>query len=154
MKIEPLGHRLLHILCMLICLAALAFGVARLGIGAAMFGFEQGWWQLGGEFAEVLPEARHFMAVREDQAFFPWSVSFYFGLIMAMGVFLSAGAVQYLRKRYRSGLALMAVYLLTHGGMFLNYQEVNPKLWLFAGTVMLWLILLVRARQQILAARA
>lgn len=145
-KVVSMGFRVLRIIAVIICLAALGFGLVRIGVGAAMFGMEAGWWVLGGEFAEVLPEARAFMAEHEAQAIFPWSVSFYFGLIMAMGLFLSAGAIQYLRGRYHSGLMLMAAYLAMHGGMFLNYQLINPKIWLFAGTVGLWIILLWRAR--------
>lgn len=142
----PMPQRMLRTLSVIICIAALLFGLVRLGVGGAMFGMEAGWWTLGGEFAEVLPEARAFMAKHEAQAIMPWSLSFYFGLIAVMGVVLIVGAVQYLRGRLTSGLTLMALYLAMHGGMFFNYQLINPKIMIFAVTVLLWLVLWWNAR--------
>ena len=133
--------RIFKWLAIAIALFFLGFGLVRMGIGAAMFGYELGWWTLGGEFAEVLPEARDFLAKHASQAIFPWSVSFYFALIFVMGVVLSAGAWSYLRGARGKGLALIAVYLALHGGMFLNYQLINPKIWLWAGTVAAWVYL-------------
>lgn len=135
-----------RIFTILICIAAIVFGILRMGIGAAMYGMEAGWWSLGGEFAEVLPEARDFLAEHAGQAIFAWSVSFYFGLIVVMGAALALGGALYLRGRRQAGLALMALYLAIHGGMFLNYQLINPKIWLFAATVALWLFLWWRSR--------
>ena len=133
--------RIFKWLAIAVALFFLGFGLVRMGIGAAMFGFELGWWTLGGEFAEVLPEARDFLAKHAGQAIFPWSTAFYFALIFAMGAVLASGAGEYLRGRRGSGLSLIALYLAMHGGMFLNYQLINPKIWLWAATVAAWIYL-------------
>ena len=138
--------RPLVFVAVLVALALLAFGLARLVIGAAMLGTEMGWWSLGGEFTGALGDARRFLAEHAEGAIFPWGPRFYFALITAMGAVLSAGSFLYLRRRYAAGLGLIALYLALHGGMFLNYQLINPKIYLWGVTVGMWLILAWRAR--------
>lgn len=140
--------RPLRILAIVIALGFLFFGLVRLGIGFAMLGAESGWWAPVGEMVEALGETRTFLAENAAQAIFAWSVPFYFGLIAVMGAVLAAGALLYLAGRRGAGLVLIAIYLALHGSMFFNYQLVNPKIWLLAGTVAMWAVLWWRHRAE------
>lgn len=138
---SPLAPKWLRIFAVLLALGFLAFGLVRLGVGGAMLGAELGWWAAVGEMAEALDETRAFLALHEAQAFMAWSVAFYFGLIVVMGVILASGAALYLAARRKAGLVLIAIYLALHGAMFLNYQVVNPKIGLLALTIAAWAIM-------------
>ena len=125
----------------LICIGFLAFGLIRIGVGGALLGQEIGWWSQGGEMAEALAETRQFLADKSPQALIPLSPAAYFAVIIFMGMSLSLGAGLYWLKR-RGGLSLIALYLATHGWLFVNFQTINPKIAVLAVGVALWLVLL------------
>ena len=64
----------------------------------------------------------------------------YFGYIFAMGVLLSTGAAGVIARR-KWGYNTLGVYLAMHAALFINFQEINPKLiGLLLQVVMLFLL--------------
>jgi len=98
-----------------------------------MIGQAVGWWMLNGEVVEALADTQRFIAERDANlvGFTPIS---YFAFIMFMGITISLGSVgQVFRKKW--GLPLIGVYLLSHGALFVNFMTVNPKIFLWALSV-------------------
>ncbi|MEO9462589.1 MAG: hypothetical protein ABJ242_07630 [Marinomonas sp.] len=105
----------------------------RIGVSTLMIGQAMGWWVFGGEAVEALADTQRFIAERDHNliGFTPLS---YFAFIMFMGVTISLGSVgQLLGKKW--GLPLIGVYLLSHGALFINFMTVNPKIFLWALSV-------------------
>jgi len=105
-----------------------------------MIGQASGWWMFDGEAVEALAETQHFIAQAPSNlvGFTPIS---YFTFIGFMGLTISLGAIgQMLRKQW--GLALIGIYLLSHGFLFLNFTTVNPKLALWVLSVVMTLVLM------------
>jgi hypothetical protein len=147
MRLPKLLSNWPRVVAILICLGLLAFGLIRIGVGGALIGQELGWWSQGGEMAEALAETRHFLAEKSPQALIPMSPAAYFGVIIFMGVSLSLGAGLCLMNR-RGGLSLIALYLATHGWLFVNFQTINPKIAVLGLGIAMWLVLLwVRRRE-------
>ena len=63
-----MSHRILRIAAVLICIFAILFGLARMGIGAAMIGQDQGWWAVAGEMTEALVDTHRFLGEKNGQA--------------------------------------------------------------------------------------
>jgi hypothetical protein len=122
-------------LAILLCLIFLASGLVRIGVSLLMIGQASGWWTFGGEAVEALADTQRFIAERDFNlvGFTPVA---YFGFILFMGVTVSLGAIGQLWRR-RWGLVLIGVYLLSHGALFVNFMTVNPKILLWALTVVM-----------------
>lgn len=128
-----------RLVAIIICLVFLASGLIRIGVSALMIGQAMGWWMFDGEAVEALADTQRFIAEREANlvGFTPVS---YFLFIMFMGVTISLGAIGQL-KRKQWGLTLIGVYLLSHGSLFINFMTVNPKVFLWALSVIATLVL-------------
>ncbi|WP_284126242.1 hypothetical protein [Parerythrobacter aestuarii] len=115
-----------RIVAIVICLAFLASGLARIGVSTLMIGQAEGWWNFGGEASEALADTIRFIGEREINlvGFSPVS---YFGFIAFMGLTISLGAIGALLRR-RWGMALIFTYILSHAFLFVNFWTVNPKL--------------------------
>ncbi|MEQ8744170.1 hypothetical protein [Parasphingorhabdus sp.] len=122
-------------LAILLCLIFLASGLVRIGVSLLMIGQASGWWSFGGEAVEALADTRSFIAEREVNlvGFTPLA---YFGFILFMGVTIGLGALGQLWRR-RWGLGLIGLYLLSHAALFVNFWTVNPKIFLWALTVVM-----------------
>lgn len=132
-------------LAILICLIFLASGLIRIFVGGSMMGLEAGWWAPGGEFAEALADTHRFFGERTVNlvGFTPFT---YFGYILFMGVTISLGAIGQLWRR-QWGLILITIYLLSHGALFVNFMEINPKILLWALSVAVTAILVWANRE-------
>ena len=127
-------------LAIAICCLFLASGLIRIGVGGIMIGQAADWWALDGEAAESLADVKHFINERKVNivGFTPIS---YFAFIMFMGLTISLGAIgQIWRKQW--GLALIGIYLLSHGALFVNFMTVNQKIALFGLASLLTVILM------------
>ena len=117
-------------LAILICGLFLASGLVRIGAGVMMIGQAAGWWTLAGEAAEALTDTQRF--IREQPSnligFTPIS---YFAFIVFMGLTISVGAIAQMWRR-PWGLALICVYLLSQGLLFVNFMTINRKAALLA----------------------
>ena len=56
-----------------------------------------------------------------------WQSYRYFGYLLAMGVLLSARAGGVI-ARAQWGFKTLGVYMVMHAALFVNFQEINPKL--------------------------
>jgi|TARA_R100001244_G_scaffold44182_15_gene40097 hypothetical protein len=122
-------------LAIAICLLFLASGLIRIGVSLLMIGQASGWWSFGGEAVEALADTQRFIAERAVNmvGFTPVA---YFGFILFMGITISLGAIGQLWRR-PWGLALIGIYLLSHAALFVNFWTVNPKIFLWALTVVM-----------------
>lgn len=121
-----------------ICALAILFGLVRIGVGTLMIGEDRGWWSFAGEAHSSLVDTQRFLAAKNLHALIPLGATTYFGVIIAMGLMLIAGGVAYLRRRRVLGLGLLGAYLATHGGLFVNFRTVNPKIWFLVAGAILW----------------
>ncbi|MCJ8191075.1 hypothetical protein [Sphingomicrobium aestuariivivum] len=133
-----MAARFWHYAALAIALAFLLFGLVRLGVGALLtlqsMGMVETAW-----LAEPVAEVTAFLERKNAVAIFAMSPTAYFLVIMAMGALLLAGAGRYLLQR--GGLGFLAAYLGIHGLLFVNFLEINPKLWLWGATIAGWLVL-------------
>ncbi|WP_299195549.1 hypothetical protein [uncultured Erythrobacter sp.] len=127
-------------LAIAICLVFLVSGLIRIGAGILMIGQAEGWWIADGEAVEALADTRRFFAEAKVNLV-GFSPTAYFGYILFMGLTISLGAIgQIWRKHW--GLILIWVYVLSHGALFVNFWTVNPKIFVWAGSVMATLVLI------------
>ena len=79
------------------------------------------------DLAEGVAEVKLFIDARANYQILPFSLNGYFGYILAMGVLLSAGAGGVI-ARAQWGFKTLGVYMVMHAALFVNFQEINPKL--------------------------
>ena len=115
-----------RIVGLLIAILLLGYGLVRIGVGALLLAQTLGLINFL-DLAEGVAEVKTFIDARANDQIFPFSVSGYFGYILVMGALLAAGAVGAI-ARYRWGYSLLGFYLAMHAALFVNFQEVNPKL--------------------------
>jgi hypothetical protein len=122
-------------LAIVICLIFLASGIIRIGVSALMIGQAMGWWIFDGEAVEALADTQRFIA-EADINLVGFTPLTYFAFIMVMGLTISGGAIGQLWRR-RWGLTLIALYLLSHAALFINFMTVNPKIFLWGLSVVM-----------------
>ena len=89
------------------------------------------------DLADAVAEVDVFIVARASYQLLPFSLEGYFLYIVAMGVLLSAGAAGIIAC-FSWGFTTLGVYIAMHAALFINFQEINPKLLgLFAQLVML-----------------
>jgi hypothetical protein len=92
------------------------------------------------DLADAAAEVEVFIVARASYQLLPFSLEGYFLYIVAMGVLLSAGAAGIV-ARFSWGFTTLGVYIAMHAALFINFQEINPKLLgLFAQLVMLLIL--------------
>lgn len=124
----------------LLCLLLLGYGLVRISVGVSLLAQELTWINFP-ELAEALADMKVFFDARADRQLLPFSMAAYNGYILAMGLVLTAGAAGVMGYQ-RWGFMLLAVYLLMHAALFVNYQEFNLNKKLF-GLALQCAILLV-----------
>lgn len=130
---------------MLLCLLLLGYGLVRIGVGTALLAQELTWINFP-ELAEALADMRVFFDARADRQLLPLNMAAYNGYILGMGLVLTAGAAGVICYQ-RWGFVLLAVYLLMHAALFVNFQEftLNKKLfWLVMQCVVLLVLVYLR----------
>ncbi len=126
-----------------IAILFLGYGLVRIGVGGALMAQSLGMIDFT-ELADAISEVRLFIDARADEQIFPFSVLAYFAYIMTMGTVLATGAIGAIALR-RWGHALLGIYLAMHAALFINFQEINPKLiGLVVTAVMLILLIYLR----------
>ena len=115
----------------LVVLALLfGYGLIRIGVGSLLLAQSFDLIHVT-DFADAIAEVKRFTAARADRELVAFSVSGYFVYIMLMGLLLAAGAAGvFCYKRW--GFILLGLYLAMHAALFVNYQEINPKLFILA----------------------
>ncbi len=136
------------LLAAFICTIALIFGVIRIGVGLALITQATGGIDVAA-FSEPIEEIRQFLHEINDRALVPLTAVSYLAIIAFMGLCLVFGAVgAWYRKNW--GYGLLAIYLFTHAGLFVNFQTINPKInILIAGIVMLVILVFANQRRRV-----
>ncbi len=127
----------------LVAAAFLAYGMIRLVVGGLLIAQAVGALDFA-EFRTILGEVETFIGARTERQWIAFSPAGYFAYIATMGAVLTAGAIGAFRRR-RWGHALIALYLVLHAALFVNFQEINPKL-INLGVTIVMLLVLVWAR--------
>lgn len=115
----------------------------RIGVGALLLAQTLGAINFP-DLADAVVEVDVFIVARAGYQLLPFSLEGYFLYIVAMGVLLSAGAAGII-ARASWGFTTLGVYIAMHASLFVNFQEINPKLLgLFAQIVMLFALYRLR----------
>lgn len=115
-----------RIVGLLITILFLGYGLVRVGVGGALLAQAMGVVEFA-ELAEAISEVEQFIDARANEQIVPFSVPAYFVYIIAMGILLSAGAVGAIARKWW-GHVLIGAYLAMHAALFVNFQEINPKI--------------------------
>jgi len=106
------------------------YGLIRIGVGGLLLAQSLDLIQVT-DLADAIAEVKRFTEARANKEFVSFSVSGYSVYIMVMGLLLAAGAAGvFCYKRW--GFILLGLYLAMHAALFVNYQEINPKLFTLA----------------------
>ena len=125
---------------LLISILLLGYGLIRIGVGGALFGqtFEIINFS---DLAEATLEVKEFINIRASEQIIPFTLSGYFIYILAMGILLTIGAVGTMIRR-KWGFILLWIYLALHAALFINFQEINPKIIILVLQVILLFVLI------------
>jgi hypothetical protein len=111
---------------LLIAILLLGYGIIRIGVGSALLAQTLQIVNIS-DLNEASLEVKQFIDIRADKQIITFTLTGYFAYILAMGLFLSLGAAgTILRKIW--GLVLLWIYIAGHAALFINFQEINPKL--------------------------
>lgn len=106
------------------------YGLVRMGVGSLLLAQSLDFIYVT-DLADAIAEVKRFTEARADKELVSFSVSGYSVYIMVMGLLLAAGAAGvFCYKRW--GFILLGLYLAMHAALFVNYQEINPKLFVLA----------------------
>lgn len=115
-----------HVVGIGIAILLLVYGIVRFGVGALLLAQTLDIVNFP-DLAEGVAEVKLFIDARASHQILPFSLKGYFGYILAMGVLLSAGATGVI-ARAQWAFKTLGVYMVMHAALFVNFQEINPKL--------------------------
>lgn len=129
------------VLVTLICVIALAFGLIRIGVSLLLALQVLGVIDVE-TFREPVMEIQQFLNVQNGGAIISLSTFSYLVVISLMGLCLVLGSIlSWLRKPW--GYSILSLYLSMHAGLFVNFQTINPKIFILIGGVTLFVILIL-----------
>jgi hypothetical protein len=125
---------------LLIAILLLGYGIIRIGVGGALLAqtFEI---VSSSDLAEATLKVKQFIDIRANKQIIPFTLTGYFTYILVMGILLSIGAIGTIFRR-KWGFILLWIYLVNHAALFINYQEINPKLFVLALQLVLLFVLI------------
>jgi len=120
---------------LLISILLLGYGLIRIGVGGALLAqtFEIINFS---DLTEATLKVEQFINIRASKQIIPFTLTGYFTYILVMGILLTVGAVGTIARR-RWGFISLWIYLAMHAALFINYQEINPKIIVLALQVIL-----------------
>ncbi len=124
---------------LLIVILLLGYGIIRIGVGGALLAQTLEIVNFS-DLAEATLEVKQFINIRASEQIIPFTLSGYFTYILVMGILLTIGAVGTIARR-KLGFILLWIYIALHAALFVNFQEINPKLIVLALQVILLLVL-------------
>jgi len=122
---------------LLIAILLLGYGIIRIGVGGALLAQTLEIVNFS-ELSEATLEVKQFIDIRANEQIIPFTLIGYFAYILVMGVLLTIGAVGAIARR-KWGFILLWIYLANHAALFINFQEINPKIIVLALQVVLLL---------------
>ncbi len=120
---------------LLITVLLLGYGLIRIGVGAALLAQTLEIVNFS-DLTEATLEVKQFINIRASEQIIPFTLTGYFIYIIVMGILLTIGAVGTIARR-RWGFISLWIYLSMHAALFINFQEINPKLIVLALQVIL-----------------
>ena len=128
---------------LVIAILLLGYGIMRIGVGSVLIAQTLEIVNFP-DLSEAALEIEQFIGEREGKQLIPFTATGYSAYILTMGLLLAAGAIGVIVRR-KWGFILLWVYLASHAALFINFQEVNPKLLVLAlQTAMLFLLIYLR----------
>ena len=125
---------------LLIAILLLGYGLIRIGVGGALLAQILEIINFS-DLTEATLEVKGFINIRASEQIIPFTLTGYFTYILVMGILLTIGAVGTIARR-RWGFILLWIYLAMHAALFINFQEINPKIIVFALQVILLFVLI------------
>ena len=124
---------------LLIAILLLGYGLIRIGVGGALLAqtFEIVNFS---DLSEAILEVNQFINTRASEQIIPFTLPGYLIYILVMGILLSTGAIGTIARK-RWGFILLWIYLSGHAALFINFQEINPKLIGLALQIILLIVL-------------
>ena len=124
-----------NLIGIIITLLFLGYGIIRIGVGGALMAQASHLIDIP-DLSEAVMEVQEFLESRSEKGLVPLAVMSYVTYILVMGILLSAGAIATLFHK-RLGFKLLWTYILSHSALFINYAEINPKLFVLAAQIVL-----------------
>ena len=124
---------------LLIAILLLGYGLTRIGVGGALLAQILEIINFS-DLAEATLEVEQFINIRASEQIIPFTLAGYFTYILVMGILLTTGAVGTIARR-RWGFFLLWIYIAMHAALFINFQEINPKIIVLALQVILLFVL-------------
>ena len=128
-----------NIIGLLIAILLLGYGLIRIGVGGALLAQILEIVNFS-DLAEATLEVKEFINIRASEQIIPFTLTGYFTYILVMGILLSTGAIGTIARR-RWGFILLWIYISAHTALFINFQEINPKLIVLALQIILLIVL-------------
>ena len=125
---------------LLISVLLLGYGLIRIGVGGALLAQTIEIINFP-ELTEATLEVKQFLEIRASEQIIPFSLSGYFTYILIMGLLLTIGAIGAITRK-RLGYVFLWTYLAMHATLFINYQEINPKIIVLVLQVILLFVLI------------
>lgn len=123
-----------------IIILLLGYGLVRIGVGGALLAQTLEIVNFS-DLNEATLEVKEFITVRVSEQLIPFSPTGYFTFILVMGLLLTVGAIGLIvRKRW--GFILLWIYITLHASLFINFQEINPKIIVLVLQVILLFVLI------------
>ncbi len=125
---------------LLIAILLLGYGLIRIGVGGALLAQTLEIINFS-DLTEAALEVKQFINIRASEQIIPFNLTGYFTYIIVMGLLLTIGAIGAITRK-RFGYILLWIYLAMHAALFINFQEINPKIIVFALQVILLFVLI------------
>ncbi len=125
---------------LLIAILLLGYGIIRIGVGGALLAQTLKIVNFS-ELSEATLEVKQFIDIRANKQIIPFTLTGYFAYILVMGILLTTGAIGAIVRR-KWGFILLWIYLANHAALFINYQEINPKIFVLVLQVVLLFVLI------------
>ena len=125
---------------LLIAIIFLGYGLIRIGVGGALLAQTSDIISIS-NLAEATSEVEQFIDTRLNKQIVTFTTGRYFIYIIVMGVFLTIGAIGAI-SRTKWGFISLWFYIAMHAALFINFQEVNRKLFVLALQIILLLALI------------
>ena len=123
----------------LIAILFLGYGLIRIGVGGALL-FQTLELIHFSDLSEGALEVKQFINARVSEQLIPFNLTGYFTYILVMGILLTMGAAGTI-VRMKYGFFLLWIYIAMHAALFINFQEINPKIIVLALQMILLFVL-------------
>ena len=111
---------------LLIAILLLSYGLIRIGVGGALLAQTLEIINFS-DLTEATLEVKQFINIRASEQIISFTLTGYFTYILIMGLLLTVGAIGAITRK-RFGYISLWVYIAMHAALFINFQEINPKI--------------------------